>query len=301
MLVRIGNIRILWPALALLLVVAGTAGGIVCIATRPQPEPAGDAGIPFERSLAAMGLIATPTTQLPGPVTVDRVVVDGEHTYIAYHMKQAWHATSQGIAYFTITAVPGGWLNTGSSWSCEPPKNPLPDWFPWHPDVALNCVMQYGSVAPNTRAVSLQVSYQSMLARPGFSPPMRPLGTIRVPLDLRALRLRLSVEVRGLASHAGVRVGLSHLYLWPIGGYLEGRVTGPFNSVPVAPHAYVNGVEIQSIGAGDCSNNSCPQTWILPPEPHGGRLTLTIPQVLLEDLGRLAHVSGPWQIRFVVP
>ena len=301
MLARIGHHPVFFIVPAMLLVVAAAAGCIAFIVTQQHPAGAADTDIPFEHSLAAMGLVATPGPDQPsGPVTVDRVVVDGEHTYIAYHVKQPWHSE---FANFTITAIPGGWLNTGSSTACAPAKSLLPDWIPWRQSATLNCLSQFESVAPSTRAVRLQISLQQIPLHfhSGAAAVTLSQGTVYVPLDLHALRQRQSVPLHGTASAGGVTVSLGHLYLWPVGGYLEGQVTGPFNSVPEVPHAYVNGREVRNIGGGDCSNDSCPETWILPHVPHGTHLALVIPQVLVQQTSVASRVRGPWQIAFTVP
>ncbi len=298
---RHSGMRVLVLVGLLLLLVAASGTLIALVASRDQGGTDLEGSIPFEHYLESIGLVARPAPGQPrGPVTVDRVAVDGEHTYVAYHLTEASSARTTKVMGFKLTAVPGGWLNTGSTSTCKRASGLLPDWLPFDRP-SENCLAVYGTVPRATRVVLLQPWVERLPAGPQHLPPLRLLPAIKVPLNLRALAQSRDVPLHSRTFAGGVLISITWLMLWPVGGYLHGSIGVPASSLPLLPRAYLNGRAIAGSWTGVCGNDTCPVVWIVPPLAHGGSATLDIPEIDLSQAGRMVRVHGPFRLTFAVP
>src|SRR5260370_4460537 len=126
----------------LVLVLAVTVGVAVALFRRVPSASTLEDQIPDEHALIAAGLSGVPAPGQPTrPLAVDRVVVDGAHTYIAYH-----YTVNPGRGFvptpiLTLFDDRGNLLSAAGDVHCERTRAswPLPSWLPWQPAAVIRC------------------------------------------------------------------------------------------------------------------------------------------------------------------
>ncbi len=288
------------------LVVALLDGALLLLVASTIPRAVGATdtftnAVPNARTLVAAGLSAQPALGQPGrPVVVDRVFADTTATYVRYSIADVPHDGRPVVALQDDR----GRAYANESSSSE--YRPIDQLMPWRP--AEQHLDLFAPLRPDAHAAVLR-----------FSVNGRVVETVRVSLDLRALRQagqishpNATTTVRGvrttivMVTH-GVAVSLMNYTFSPRPGLL-----GAGQSLYVQSEAVVDarGRDLtRLVTAGSWSMGCRPRTHVCTATrapfisvPSGAPLTLTLTGLSIEGPG--AHdrlIPGVWRVPFVMP